>query len=224
MLPRLPLRVRALSAIPLLGLAVVATLALTAIPALAGQASSGELLFYPCTSCHPVAANGQPTKALPNGFKGHGIVLVAHDKLGKGAKACLVCHDDPTRDPGKLKLVDGSLVDVTGDVSSVCYRCHADKYKQWKAGEHGKRQPKCTSAGCHDPHSPSYIYAGPLLPFVGTGFQTRAVSERTPFPALATPPVAPAVETPGWFRLGTSLGTLLAAGLIGSLVVGRPKR
>lgn len=195
---------------------------LAALPAqvFAGQASTGELFFYPCTSCHPVQAG----TSLPNGFKRHQIKLVVHDKLGSGAKACLVCHDDPAKDPSKLKLVDGSLVDIKGDISKVCYRCHSDKYKEWEGGVHGKRAEKCTAAGCHDPHTPSWIYAEPTQPFVGTGFQARAVSEREPFKPFAGAPEPAGVLTPGWLKLATLLGGLTSFGLIGTMIVGRPKR
>jgi hypothetical protein len=205
---------------------LVCFLAVSVPAAFAGHASTGEPLFYPCNSCHPVTlgADGHPTRPLPNGFQGHQITLEVHDRLGPGKQACLVCHDDPSRDPGKLKLIDGSLIDITGDVSQVCYRCHEDKYKEWKAGTHGKRQPKCTSAGCHDPHSPSWIYAGPLLPFTGTGFQVRAVSERQPFRPLASAPLPAPVETPSWLLLATALGAVVSAGLVGTLILGRPKR
>ena len=130
----------------LASLAVLAFLFLfaSAAPALAIQASSGELLFYPCTDCHPVTiipGTNRPSRPLPNDFKGHDIVLQGHDKLGKGNTACLACHDDPSRNPGMLKLADGSLIDIKGDVAQVCYRCHSAKYKEWKAGTHGKRKP-----------------------------------------------------------------------------------
>lgn len=217
---------RPFALLPLVGLALAVSLIGPPAPAFADHASLGEPLFYPCTSCHPltVGLDGKPSKPLPNGFTGHQIVLDSHDKLGQGNAACLVCHDDPSRDPGKLKLVDGSLVDITGDVSQVCYRCHEQKYKDWQAGIHGKHQPKCTSAGCHDPHTPSYVYAAPVLPFVGTGFQVRAVSDRKAFTPLASAPVPPPVTTPTWLIVVTTLGMTLSAGIVGSLIVGRPKR
>jgi len=197
-----------------------------ATTAYAGQASTGKLFFYPCTTCHPVVmgADGQPTKRLPNGFKGHDIVLVGHDVLGEGTEACLACHDDPARNPGKLKLIDGSLVDIQGDIAGVCQKCHSAKYKEWKAGTHGKNLPKCTAAGCHDPHSPQWIYAAPQLPFVGTGFQARMVSQRRPFTPLASPPVPPLVVTPVWLVVGLGVFGIIAAGLLGWLIVGRVRR
>lgn len=208
----------------LLALACAALLVLPAAQAVAGQASSGELLFYPCASCHPVRPGARVGAGLPNGFKGHGIVLEGHDALGRGDAACLACHDDPAKDPGKLKTADGGLVGITGDVARVCYRCHSAKYREWRAGTHGKGNPACTSAGCHDPHTPGFIYAEPLLPFTGSGFQFKAVSGRQAFSPLAPPPPAPPVETPWWLVASAAVGAVVAGGLAGTLVMGRSKR
>jgi hypothetical protein len=203
----------------------VAWLAFTPL-AFAGHSSTGKAAFLPCTRCHPVFvdADDKPTKPLPNGFKKHEITLEVHDVLGKGTEACLICHDDPTRDPGKLKAPDGSLIDVTGDVSRVCQKCHFEKYREWQAGIHGKREPKCTSGGCHDPHTPSWIYIAALPPFQGTGMEVRAVSTRAPFKALASPPLDPPVTTPLWLVIVASLGAVVSAGTIAYLVMGRSKR
>lgn len=195
--------------------------------AFAGRASTGELAFYPCTRCHPVVLgpDGKPTKPLPIGLKQHEIKLEKHDILGQGDKACLACHDNPAKNPGMLILPDGSLVEVTGDVSRVCQRCHFEKYEQFKAGVHGKRQPKCTSAGCHDPHTPSWIYVAALPPFQGTGIEVKAVGvDREPFKPLASPPVPPPVETPLWFTIATALGTVASVLILGSVILGRSKR
>ena len=192
--------------------------------ALAGQASTGELLFYPCTNCHPVTdAQLAAGRTFPNGFKGHDIVLEGHDVLGKDEAACLVCHDDPTKNPGMLKTVDGSLVAVNGDVSLVCFRCHSAKYAEWKAGTHGKNQPGCTAAGCHDPHTPGFIYASALMPFTGVGFQFRVRPVKAAFmPLMAPAPKGiPPVVTPGWYLIVVIAGVLLVAGLIVALIRGR---
>jgi hypothetical protein len=206
---------------------VTTLLIVSAAPALAGQASAGQLFFDPCTSCHPIAPGAiEGGRKLPNGFKGHQIVLEGHDKLGPAEEACVVCHDDADKNPGMLKSIDGSLVDIKGDVSLVCFRCHSTKYAEWKAGTHGRGSPKCTSSGCHDPHTPGYIYAGPLMPFVGTGFQFRVLPDRKPFmPLMApAPPGIPPVETPWWFPIVVTLGVVVAGGLVGTLIVGRSKR
>jgi hypothetical protein len=207
-----------------LALVLLAACALWAAPAFAGQASSGQLFFYPCTSCHPLGAGNTPLHPLPNNFKGHQIVLEGHSALGVGEAACLTCHDDPTRNPGMLKTANGSLVPITGDIAQVCYRCHEDKYKEWKAGTHGKHKPNCDAQGCHDPHTPQYIYAAPQLPFQGTGFQFRILPTRQPFKPLAQPAPNPGVVIPSWFYAVAAVGFVGALGLGGSLVVGRLRR
>lgn len=190
-----------------------------AAPALAGRASSGKLFFYPCKACHPIG-----TKPIPNNFKGHQIKLESHDKLGKGTAACLVCHDSPTRNPGLLKLIDGSLVSITGDVSKVCYRCHSTKYKAWKAGAHGRipleldgkygENTKCTTKGCHNPHTPGWISVQPLPPFLGVGIEAHLLPQRVSFTALPVPPDPPV--SPSFLSLKIlAVVTLIAvAGLI----------
>lgn len=222
-----PVRLRSRGIALLLAAAGFAALLALASPAWGGQASSGQLLFYPCTTCHPVSPSGQPLHPLPNDFKGHGIVLTGHDVLGTGAAACLACHDDPTRNPGMLKSVNGTLVDlsVPANIPLVCERCHFDKYRDWKAGTHGKHLPSCTSQGCHDPHTPQYIFAGAATPFVGTGWQFKAVGERQPFMALAAPAPDPAIWYPAWVGVVAALGFAVAAVLVGRLVtIGRSKR
>lgn len=205
---------------------VLAVFALAA-SALAGQASTGELAFYPCDRCHPVVLgpDGKPTKPLPVGLDKHEITLEKHDILGQGDKACLACHDVPTRNPGMLILPDGSLVEVNGDTSRTCQRCHFEKYQQFKAGVHGKKQPKCTAAGCHDAHTPSWIYIAALPPFQGTGLEVKAVgADREPFKPLASPPLPPPVVTPLWFAILASIGVVMCIGIVGSLFLGRSKR
>jgi hypothetical protein len=207
-------------------LAFLAASLIFAVPAFAGHSSTGKAAFVPCTRCHPVTVDddGRPTKVLPNGFKKHEITLEVHDVLGKDEAACLACHDSPQRDPGKLLTPDGTLVDVTGDVSRVCQKCHFEKYREWKAGIHGKRAPKCTSGGCHDPHTPSWIYVPALPPFLGTGIEVRAVSDRQPFKPLASPPIEAPVTTPLWLVIVTSIGAAVSAATVAFLVTGRSKR
>ncbi len=225
---RQPIRITAAVAVLAAALSVLLLLQLLlSAPAYAGKASTGELAFYPCTQCHPVTlgADGKPTKPLPNGFQKHEITLEVHDILGEGDKACLACHQSPDKNPGLLIAANGSLVDVSGDTSQVCQRCHFEKYQQWKQGVHGKRAPQCTSAGCHDPHSPSWIYVAGLEPFQGTGMEVRAVSAtRLPFKAFPGPPPQPPVYTPAWLTIFASLGFVVVLGLTGLLVFGKANR
>lgn len=185
---------------------VLAT-ALSPGTALAGRASSGQLLFYPCTRCHPIGS--KPASARPIKLKKHQIRLETHNVLAKGTRACLVCHDSPVRNPGKLRLTDGGLVDITGNVSLLCYRCHENKYLEWKAGFHGK-PGGCAAAGCHNPHAPTWIAFQPLLPYLGTTIEGKVVGDRQPFRALPGPPVIP--EPPDFL----SMKILALLGLVGA--------
>jgi len=187
--------------------------------------STGELAFYPCTDCHPVSvgADGKPTKPLPGGKEKHEITLESHDILGEGDKACLACHSDPSGNPGLLILPDGSTVDITGEVSRVCQRCHFEKYRDFTLGIHGKGAKKCSVAGCHDPHTPGWIYVAALPPFQGTGIEVKATWPREPFTPMASPPVPPPVYTPMWLIAITIAGVLVSAALIGFITFGRRK-
>jgi hypothetical protein len=212
-------------AVPLLVIVAIVFFAFAA-SAYAGHASTGKLNFYPCTDCHPVilGPDDKPIKPLPNGMKKHEIVLEKHDILGEGDTACLACHDKPSKNPGKLLLPDGTFVDVNGDTSRVCQRCHFEKYEQFKAGIHGKHMEKCTSAGCHDPHTPSWIYVAALPPFQGTGMEVKAVGiSREPFRPFASPPVPPPVYTPTWMVVVAVLGFLMVVSIVSYLVFGRSK-
>jgi hypothetical protein len=84
--------------------------------------------------------------------------------------------------------------------------------------------PKCTSVGCHDPHTPGWIYAPPLPPFVGSGFQFKVLSERSEFMPLAAPSPDPPLEIATWFYAFVVFGVALAGGLIGKLILGRSER
>jgi hypothetical protein len=176
-----------------------------------------------------VDAAGTPSRPIPITFKGHGIELEGHDVLGKGDAACLVCHDATTRNPGMLRAVDGTLVDVkTGDISRLCQKCHFQKYDEFVAGIHGKSEESCVAAGCHDPHSPGYFNVPALPPFLGTGFQVRIFPERAAFTPLPGPPLPPVVFTPpwyGWVALALyALAAVIAGGLIVTTVRGRQHR
>lgn len=207
----------------LLTLALSFSLA-SAAPAFAGKAATGEPLFYPCTTCHPVGGEAGASRKLPNDFKGHNIVLDSHAVLGAAEQACFTCHDGPNRNPAMLRLVDGKLVDITGDIAGVCQKCHSAIYAEWQAGGHGRREAKCSSAGCHDPHTPGSIYADPLLPFQGIGFQFGVLPEKTTFMPMAAPATEPPSETPAWLAIMAAVGVVLAGGLTSRLVRGRSQR
>lgn len=224
---RQPLRVTPRAVFTLAALILLGA-ALFASPAMAttGLSATGELAFYPCTDCHPVVlgADGNPTTPLPVDMEQHQIELQVHDILGAGDEACVACHDDPSRNPGKLLLPDGNLVDITGEVSRVCQTCHFEQYRQWEVGIHGRGEAKCSAAGCHNPHSPSWIYVAALPPFQGTGIEVNAVgADREPFKPMAGYPVDPPVYTPTWLVIVAALGGLFCVALLGFVTLGRRK-
>ena len=173
----------------------------------AGKSSAGKLLFFPCDKCHPLGAT------RPNNFEGHEIKLEKHDRLGQGNAACFVCHES-IDNPARLRLADGTLISIDGDVSQVCYRCHFEKYEAWKEGLHGK-QPGCTAAGCHNPHSPAWIAITPLPPFIGTTREVKvAGTGREPFEALPVPAEAPRSPNLPIVRVLALLAIVGAAGSV----------
>lgn len=216
---------RTYSVVVLAATAVLFALVALAVPAQAfsGRAASGELLFYPCSNCHALPPDAAD-RSLPGDFEGHQVELIGHDALGEGTQACFVCHDGPGRDPSVLNVLGGQTVRVGADTSRVCWGCHANVYEEWTVGIHGRGQPSCSAAGCHDPHSPAWIYAAPLPPFTGTGFETRVVSERTTFTPLAGYPVKAPVETPAWLIAAAALGLAASGACIAFMLSGRSAR
>ncbi|MDP2401069.1 MAG: hypothetical protein Q8M66_03745 [Actinomycetota bacterium] len=96
-------------------------------------------------------------------------------------------------------------------------------YKEWQAGIHGNRERKCTAAGCHDPHTPGFISAKPLLPFTGSGFQAQVRPEMGMFVPLAGPPPVPHIENPRWLVVLSLLAFAYAAVATVVLVRGRSR-
>ena len=53
----------------------------------------------------------------------------------------------------------------------LCGQCHGEKYRDWKAGVHGKRTGEWNGrktyllcVNCHDPHSPKFKSMTPMPP------------------------------------------------------------
>ena len=204
----------------------VTLLAVFAAPALAGQASSGQLFFYPCTSCHPIAPGSIAAgRQLPNGFKSHQIVLEGHDSLGQGKAACLACHEDAAKNPGMLKTLDGSLVEITGDVSLVCARCHSGKYAEWQEGH-----PRSQHAQVHrvrlprPPHARSSSTPVRCSRLWGAASSSRCCPRRRRSCRCRSAPRTPKPYTPAWFAVAVMLGVVAAGGIVVKLTQGRSKR
>ncbi len=110
--------------------------------------------IFPCMECHKDQKD--PTRR-ELGFHDEQQSVFDHDAEHRW---CLDCHDLQNRDV--LRLASGATVPFT-ESYRLCGQCHGDKFRDWRAGVHGKRVgmwdgPKtyllCVS--CHNPHSPSF--------------------------------------------------------------------
>lgn len=110
--------------------------------------------IFPCSECHDPTDEVDTT---PRHVEEHeDLVVFEHDAENRW---CLDCHDAQNRD--KLHLANGTLIDFT-ESHRLCGQCHGPKYRDWKAGDHGKRtgnwdgkKQYLLCVHCHNPHSPS---------------------------------------------------------------------
>jgi hypothetical protein len=110
--------------------------------------------IFPCSGCH--ADPGDRTRrqlAFHEDIQG----VFDHDSEHRW---CLDCHDAQNRDV--LKLASGEAVPFT-ESYRLCGQCHGDKYRDWRAGVHGKRVGQWDGektyflcVNCHNPHTPSF--------------------------------------------------------------------
>jgi hypothetical protein len=141
--------------------AAIATSAAAATPA----APEHELLveakpppfsegIYPCSDCHATQKD-RARRELE--FHDEQQSVFDHDAEHRW---CLDCHDYDDRDV--LRLASGDTVPFT-ESYRLCGQCHGDKYRDWRAGVHGKRVGRWDGAktyflcvNCHNPHSPGF--------------------------------------------------------------------
>ncbi len=114
--------------------------------------------IFPCSDCH------DPDILEPNTQRrklemAHEDIVLKHDEKNRW---CLDCHDAQNRD--MLHLANGTLVPFS-ESYRLCGQCHGDKYRDWRAGIHGKRTGSWKKDGkkeyrlcvhCHSPHSPHF--------------------------------------------------------------------
>ena len=118
---------------------------------------------FPCSDCH------DPT--LPVNTKrrelsmAHQEIKLQHDVEHRW---CLDCHSAADRD--KLHLASGELIEFT-ESYKLCGQCHGDKYRDWRAGVHGRRSGNWDGhktyllcVHCHNSHSPAFKPLKPLPP------------------------------------------------------------
>jgi hypothetical protein len=92
----------------------------------------------------------------------HTDIVLKHDAEHRW---CLDCHDADNRD--FLHLASGERVPFD-ESYRLCGQCHGEKYRDWRAGVHGRRSGSWNGhktyllcAHCHNPHQPHFK---PLAP------------------------------------------------------------
>jgi hypothetical protein len=111
--------------------------------------------IFPCTDCHdpelPVRTTRRPMKMA------HQEIELRHDEEHRW---CLDCHDEANRDV--LRLASGATVSFE-ESYLLCGQCHGDKYRDWRAGVHGRRtgnwdgqKSYLLCVHCHDSHTPAF--------------------------------------------------------------------
>jgi hypothetical protein len=111
--------------------------------------------IFPCSECHdpelPVNTKRRELK------RAHQDIVLKHDAEHRW---CLDCHSATDRD--KLHLASGELIDFT-ESYRLCGQCHGDKYRDWRAGVHGRRSGDWNGhktyllcVNCHNSHAPAF--------------------------------------------------------------------
>ena len=100
----------------------------------------------------------------------HTDIVLKHDETHRW---CLDCHDATNRDV--LHLASGEPVPFE-ESYRLCGQCHGEKYRDWRAGVHGRRTGSWNGAKqyllcvhCHNPHSPRFQPLKPMPPPVRPG-------------------------------------------------------
>ena len=115
--------------------------------------------IFPCSSCHADMPVDRTRREL--GF--HTEIELKHDEEHRW---CLDCHNADDRD--YLHLASGELVPFD-ESYRLCGQCHGEKYRDWRAGVHGRRtgdwnghKTYLLCAHCHDPHQPRFAPIAPM--------------------------------------------------------------
>ena len=117
--------------------------------------------IFPCSDCH------NPKDLPPNRTRrqltdAHDDIVLKHDETHRW---CLDCHDADDRD--RLHLASGDAVPFE-ESYRLCGQCHGEKYRDWRAGVHGRRVGLWNGAKsyllcvhCHNPHQPRFKALAP---------------------------------------------------------------
>lgn len=110
--------------------------------------------IFPCSGCH---AGMPPNLQRRELVDEHTTIKLSHDEEHRW---CLDCHDAADRD--SLHLASGEKVPFE-ESYRVCGQCHGEKYRDWRAGVHGRRtghwngpRQYLLCAHCHNPHQPRF--------------------------------------------------------------------
>lgn len=121
---------------------------------------------YPCTFCHDETLKTNPKRRF---VEDHEDIKLKHDEKNRW---CLDCHDANNRDV--LHLASGEPLPFA-ESYRLCGQCHGEKYRDWRAGVHGRRTGQWNGqkgyllcVNCHSPHEPHFKpmapKAAPLRP------------------------------------------------------------
>ena len=116
---------------------------------------------FPCSDCHlpeiPAYTERRPMEMA------HVEIELRHAEADRW---CLDCHDADDRD--QLRLVSGELIPFE-ESQRLCGQCHGDKYRDWRAGVHGRRSGEWNGdkeyllcVHCHDSHDPTFRPIEPM--------------------------------------------------------------
>ena len=111
--------------------------------------------IFPCTTCHNKDMPPNRTRRTLSDM--HTDIVLKHDAEHRW---CLDCHDADHRD--QLHLASGEPVPFE-ESYRLCGQCHGEKYRDWRAGVHGRRVGQWNGAkryllcvNCHSPHEPRF--------------------------------------------------------------------
>jgi hypothetical protein len=111
--------------------------------------------IFPCSNCHNKTMPANRTRRVLTDF--HADINLQHDTEHRW---CLDCHDADNRD--QLHLASGDRVKFD-ESYKLCGQCHGEKYRDWRAGVHGRRVGQWNGqkqyllcVHCHSPHQPRF--------------------------------------------------------------------
>ena len=109
--------------------------------------------IFPCSECH----KSLPVNRTRRKLEFHDEIQLKHDAEHRW---CLDCHSAENRDV--LHLASGEIVPFE-ESYRLCGQCHGEKYRDWRAGVHGRRigdwnghKRYLLCPHCHNPHQPRF--------------------------------------------------------------------